>query len=93
MTTGTNIFEYIKEINQYLVKVKSHSCNSVCKPIKERDRLKCSTLEVNIKCIVFLAGIYFWSILANFENSTKFELKLNSATDNCLINDLILHSQ
>lgn len=66
MTTGTNIFEYIKEINQYLVKDKSHSCNSVCKPIKERDRLKCSTLEVNIKRIVFFGGDIFLVYFGEF---------------------------
>lgn len=67
MTTGTNIFEYIKEINQYLVKVKSHSCNSVCKPIKERDRLR----SKHKACSVFWRGYIFglfWRILKIQQN-------------------------
>lgn len=73
------------------MKVKFYSCNSVCKLIKECDRLKCLILEVNIKCIVFLVGIYFWFILVNFENLIKFKLKLNLVIDNCLINGFIFY--
>lgn len=53
------------------MKVKFYSCNSVCKLIKECDRLKCLILEVNIKCIVFFGGDIFLVYFGEFWKFNK----------------------
>lgn len=58
------------------MKVKFYSCNSVCKLIKECDRLKCLILEVNIKCIVFFGGDIFLVYFGEFWKFNKIWIKI-----------------